>query len=254
LLCKKGTEKDILKYHLKYFGQPKIDGVRVMIVCKEGFVRIIGRSGADYSSKFPELVKGMRNLKGAFDGEIFCGSFKETERRVHLENKTKINYLSRKNPAVFYVFDWIDYANEEYFKRLLRLQHCVFPSCVRVVETTKDLVLLWEKVKKHNLEGIVIKNPNSKYLGFCKVRTWDWIKVKYVKSVDVKFTKYEINPAGVRLESDDGIAVQCSGSQHEAVLREIKRKGSVTCEIEYLEKTENGAYRQPVFKCLKRGI
>ena len=77
------------------------------------------------------------------------------------------------------------------------------------------------------------------------------MKLKTWESVDLKMCKYTINPAGIRLENLDGIAVQCSGIQAEEVKKQIDQNGFAIVEIQYLEKTKDGKLRFPSFKSLK---
>jgi bifunctional non-homologous end joining protein LigD len=249
MLCRVGSELDIKNKHLKWFGQRKIDGVRCLAVCNNGFVVLKGRNGTDYTDKFPEIVEELKNYSGGFDGEIVCDTFEHTGSRVHTQNKLKSKLLAKEYPARFVVFDILE--NKPYKERLEILKNKNLRGCVEMIETTNDLIGLWEKAKKENWEGIVIKNPDSDYAGYCKVRTTNWLKIKYIKSRDILVSKYEINPAGIRVESDVGIALQISGFQHKEVLKEIQETGSCLIEVNYLNETSSGALRMPTFKCKK---
>jgi hypothetical protein len=63
----------------------------------------------------------------------------------------------------------------------------------------------------------------------------------------VRETKYTENNAGIRLETKDGIAVQCGGRQSIGVKDELDRNGFVVCTIRFMERTKAGKYRMPTF-------
>jgi len=253
MLCETGKVSDVAKYHLKWFGNKKLDGVRCWAICDEQ-IRLIGRSGSDYTSKFPDVVKGLIGLKGIFDGEIACIDFDKTASRVHTENKLKSKLLVAQFPAIFYIFDVLalngeDLKNNPLIERVRTLQGLSgLTNSIQLVKYTADLINLWEMAKKENWEGIVIKNPLSKYE---EKRSWNWIKIKKQISKDITAISYEINPAGIRIESEEGLACQISGLNSKLVKKEIDETGSCLIEVKGMEETANGKIRQIVFKDIK---
>jgi ATP-dependent DNA ligase len=101
-------------------------------------------------------------------------------------------------------------------------------------------------MKRKEKEGIILKNLDSTYR-FGK-RSHDWLKCKVWKDDKMTFTRYEENPAGVTVENDNGVRVQVAGKQADRVKLNIKNHGKVTLEVQYLEVTKNGCYRQPTCK------
>jgi ATP-dependent DNA ligase len=255
-LCESGTEKDIEKYHLKgWIAQHKIDGCRCLAVCLNGQVNLLGRSGSDYTRKFNEVVEELKSFNGIFDGEIVCDTFEHTQSRVHTENSLKLKLLEKEYPAIFYVFDVLSYENrdlrcEMLSKRLKILAEMPLKSLksVKMLDYTPDLINCWERAKELKWEGIIIKRLNSKYAG---KRTYDWLKIKLTKSKDILVKSYEVNPAGIRVEDENGIAVQITGSQNISVKKELDERGECLIEVNYLNETDNGKLRQPTFKCKK---
>lgn len=255
-LCETGRRKDIEKYHLKgYIAQQKIDGCRCLAICLNGEVRLLGRTGSNYTSKFPEIVEELKEFNAVFDGEIMCDTFEHTLSRVHTDNKLKTNLLVSEYPAKYHIFDLLNRENrdlraEPLYKRLLFLQEMPLQSkkWLEVVKYTDDLIYLWEKALQMEWEGIIIKKLDSKYEGR---RTWNWIKIKAIKSKDLMVNKYSINPAGIRAETNEGLAVQISGSNSQLVKKQIDETGSCKIEVNYLNVTNEGKLRQIVFKDLK---
>lgn len=247
-LCETGTEKDIEKYHLKWIFAEKIDGCRCLAFCLNGEVKLIGRSGTDYTKKFREVADELKSLNGIFDGEIVCDTFEHTESRVHTENPLKLKLLEKEYPAVFHIFDLI-IPEKTLLERLQAIKTIDFSQFkhISLLPYTFDGIGLWNKMKDENKEGVIIKNPESRYEGR---RTFNWLKVKNIKSKDILVKSYEVNPAGIRCEGE-GFAVQISGSQSESVKRKIDETGSCLIEVNYLNETDNGMLRQIVFKCQK---
>lgn len=253
MLCEKGKESDVSKYHLKWIAQKKLDGVRCIAYCGSE-ITLIGRSGSNYTSKFPEIVNDLKGFNGVLDGEIMCETFDKTASRVHTENKLKSKLLVDEYPAVFNVFDILndgkmDFKDDMLITRLKILQEIGFvgKKSVKVVDYTPDLIKLWETAKTENWEGIIIKNPKSKYE---ERRSFNWLKIKYIKSRDILVKSYEINPAGIRIE-EGNIACQISGHNGQEVKKLIDETGSCLIEINYLNETTSGKLRMPVFKTIK---
>jgi len=255
-LCKRGTEKDIQKFHLKYLGSRKYDGVRVLAIADEQ-VKLIGRNNGDYTKQFQEVVNDLKEIgfKGIIDGEICCDTFNHTLSRNHTQNKLKLKILERTYPAIFYVFDvlnlnGLDLRQKPLLERLEILSEVGLNSTksIKIVENTIDLINLFERAKKEKFEGIIIKNPISKYTND---RSWNWLKIKLEKTKDLDFTSYSVNPAGVRVETNEGIAIQVTGSNSQIVRKLIDETGSARLEVKYLEETINKKLRQVVFKDFK---
>ena len=247
MLISKGSEKDIEKYHLKWIGQRKWDGVLAVAMCDDE-VRLKGRNGTDLTKKFPEIVEELKKFKGIFIGELVCDKFKHIQSRVKTENKLKSKLLIKQYPAKFVIFDIVN--NKNYLGRLQDLRD-IFSCDLKNIELIKsdvDLVGLWEKAKKGNWEGIVIKNPHKKYEN---KRVKHQLKIKYVKSKDIVFNDYEVNPAGIKCLSQEGFKVQVSGSNAVDVKKQIDETGSCCIEVEYLNLETSGKLRHPVFKCKK---
>jgi ATP-dependent DNA ligase len=252
MLCETGTASDVAKYHLKWLGNRKLDGVRCRAFCDEE-VKLIGRSGSDYTSKFPEVVEGLKGLKGIFDGEIACIDFDKTASRVHTENKIKSKVLSSEYPAIYWIFDVlslneVNLMNKPLVERVwaLREVHGLTNS-VQMVKYTTDLINLWETAKKENWEGIVIKNPASHYL---EKRSWNWIKIKKEITRDIVVTSYEINPAGIKVQGE-GLVCQVAGLNAKLVKEQIDTTGCCKIEVRGMEETANGKIRQITFKDIK---
>jgi len=168
MLCKNGTEKNI---NLKWLGSRKYDGVRLIAFCNSNEVKLIGRSGVDYTKKLKDVAEALKGFVGILDGEVICGEeFGFTQSRVLTDNKLKQKLLLKQYPAKYYVFDilnsnGIDLRDTVFSERISILNEILKENDIIVkVENTKDLHKLLEEAKENKWEGIVIKAPNSKYI------------------------------------------------------------------------------------------
>ena len=258
LISSGGNEEDVKKYHLKWIGQRKYDGVRCVAFCDNGLVVLKGRNGTDLTKRFPNISNELKSFVGVFDGEIVCDTFKHTCMRAKTENQLKSKLLVDEYPAKFMMFDLIE--GSDYFDRYNKLANMV-KTCylefgglkfVELVDSSVDLIKLWETAKEEDWEGIILKNPIGKWED---KRTRSQLKVKYVKSRDIDFTKYETNPAGIKCSSVDNFyTIQVSGSNSLPVKEMIDRKGNCLIEVEYLNEMESGKLRMPVFKEMKNVV
>ena len=249
MLCKKGNLKDIEKYNLKWCSERKYDGIRCIAIINNGEVTLNSRSGRKINNQFLEIVDDLKKIEGnhILDGEICCETFSITQSRNQTENKLKTKLLRKKYPANYYVFDYV--CNKTLFWRGRELSYKIFQrynfEFVNRVTSSTDLKEMWEKAERENWEGIIIKDLDSYYKND---RSSKWKKIKRIKCEDIKVTSYSVNPAGVRCETDKGIAVQVSGSSSLSVKNDIDKKGYCLIEINFLNKTKQNKYRQPTFK------
>jgi len=255
MLCKNTKNLNLNDYHLKgWIAQEKKDGVRCLYV--NG--RLFGRSGKEITNQFPEILENLK-FDGILDGEIVCDKFEYVLSRVQTQNKLKSKVLAKKYPSKYFIFDILkkneyDYKNLALnlrLKALLDIKKEISNKFIYVLENSTDLIGFREKCKNMDCEGIILKEIFSTYED---KRSSKWLKVKFVKSKDIKFTSYIDNPAGIRVESDDEIAIQVSGSDSVFVRNQINQKGYCDIEVEYLNETDSGKLRMPVKKRILDGM
>lgn len=171
-------------YELKY------DGMRALIYIDSKNLKIFNRHEKDITYLFPEFkeITKLVSKKCILDGEIICvkdgkPDFSKLQNRIHLKNNKKILSQSMWNRATFICFDILFYDKNV----------CLLPLYKRkkLLETIDDNDIfvkskifydgnkLFKNIKKFDLEGIVCKNVNSKYI--VNSRSDEWIKVKNYK-------------------------------------------------------------------------
>ena len=214
-----------------------------------------------------------------FDGEIIMldnnkVSFSKLQKRIHLKNKKTIEFLSKTNPVIFICFDVIyegkDLINLNLLERKDILNkykdNDVFIKSTYVIE---EGTKLFNAIKKLDMEGIVAKKINSKYL--VNERSDNWLKIKNYKGEDFiilgyinkeeshvislvlgeHLNKKIVYVGKVILGKKRNLADKILKMKKSKGVVEIKDKDviyikpEIKCFVKYLERTDNGLLRQP---------
>ena len=166
----------------------KYDGVRA-ILDTTGQVKVLyTRRGHEIHDQFPEIdaPPGL-----VLDGEIvgFDGEFHKlnwVQRRLGVKGADKILERSKKFPITFVAFDILgivdpqhDFRSLEFSKRRSMLEALSDEITVSPVYPASNIDTMWDYVRKNNLEGLVAKRKDSKYVQ--GIRTYNWRKIKHSK-------------------------------------------------------------------------
>jgi len=186
-----------------YIYEVKWDGIRAMIALEDGVLRIRSRNQNDITKQFPELLvpeKAFRANCGLFDAEIVCldktgkPEFKKVINRLMTSGDSNIEKLSKSNPAYCYIFDCLyldgrSLVNEPLLRRKEWLKDAIKKdSPYRTSEFVADGQSLLDAAREHNLEGIMAKEKNSRYLP--GKRSDGWLKIKIRNTRDVVIIGY----------------------------------------------------------------
>lgn len=265
----------------EYLYEVKYDGIRVLVFVSKDKVVIRSRYGIDITGLFPEMMVLCKMVKGnvIFDGEIIMldnnkVSFSKLQKRIHLKNKKTIEFLSKTNPVIFICFDVIyegkDLINLSLLERKDVLSNYkdndVFIKSTYVIGAGTKL---FNAIKKLDMEGIVAKKINSKYL--VNERSDNWLKIKNYKSgnfiilgyinkeeshvislvLGEHLNKKIVYVGKVILGKKRNLADKILKMKKSKAVVKIKDKDviyvkpEIKCLIKYLERTENGLLRQP---------
>lgn len=254
MLCHKATEEEARRIVISpnlWVIENKYDGVRAYI--EDG--KLYDRRGADITRKFPEFV-GLEKMKGTFDGEIIAqnGQFNDVSGRMHLKDKFTISLIAKRDPAKLVLFDMpsVKGSLEQRRDVLCSVQLPEWASVAEQYEaSTETFERLWNKILADTAEGLVLKHKDMVY-EFGK-RSNSWLKVKAFAETVALFTKYEVTPRGLTIETPDGRRVVVNGEQSIA-LKTALDKGSVACEIQYLPQLNSEAWRFPSFRGIAKVI
>jgi bifunctional non-homologous end joining protein LigD len=195
MLCQKG-DWGSFPQGPNWIFEPKLDGIRLLSAKVGEEVKLVGRSGEDYTSKFPEIAADLRTYPDDFilDGELCSesGDFRELAGRVHLTDPFKISLRAQVDPAVYHAFDLLGLNGKYLVKLPLRerkrgLEALGERGRVRIVrpQPLEELVRL---VKEQRIEGIVAKDLDSPYV---LERSPSWRKFRPAESFDLPVIGYE---------------------------------------------------------------
>ena len=282
----------------KWLFELKLDGYR-MIASKDGPVcRLYTRNGNDATTWFPEVVRALRALPVAdfvLDGEVVMHdeagrpSFQRLQKRARIRRPMDIKRASLRQPATFYVFDFLGAVGHDLRglpladrKELLR---GLLPPAgpLRFVDHFAGMgEALYEQVTSMGLEGIVGKRADSRYRAG---RSRSWLKLRASRSADVVVMGFTEPKGGLEglgalhmagLEGDRLVylgrvgtgfsssdrtalrtrleAVETDAPAAEGVIPEGSDhwvRPELVAEVRFLERTADGLLRQPVFSHLR---
>ncbi|PGL69059.1 non-homologous end-joining DNA ligase [Bacillus sp. AFS055030] len=187
---------DIVPTGPEWISQIKWDGVRILTYFDGTEVKLFNRKLNDRTNIFPELtnIKTYTTAQSIIlDGEVIAldqngnPSFHEVMRRDGIRRMDRIDSAIQAVPIFYMIFDILFYNGEWVTPLpLQQRQNLLFEAIqpnqqIQLVPNHTDGVGLFEVAKQHNLEGIVCKNLNSKYLINGKHNAWQ--KVKNYKDV-----------------------------------------------------------------------
>ncbi|HZD34605.1 MAG TPA: DNA ligase D [Nitrososphaeraceae archaeon] len=201
----------------------KWDGVRAVLFYSKSrnILELKSRTNKSIRHRYPEIIDSVMSssiLKCkdsvVLDGEIVIldnqghPDFQSHQRRMNIDHDLDIQHLSKEIPSTFYVFDILyldgkNLENLEFWKRRELLSSTIDlrrsdKNVIRISESFEgNGIELFENIKALNLEGIIAKNKNSKYLQ--GARTTDWLKVKNSRTQDcvvIGYTRGEGNRSG----------------------------------------------------------
>jgi len=187
------SDEESFAYEIKW------DGIRAVAHLDRGHLDLTGRSGTDFTSRYPEL----RPLGGALgatraivDGEIVAfddqgrPSFERLQSRMHLSTEAAAKRRSKDVPVTYVAFDllWLDghlttglpYRDRRCLLTELDLNG---PSWRTPAHHEGDGAALLDATREQSLEGIIAKRIDSIYEP--GRRSGAWIKVKHVTRQEV---------------------------------------------------------------------
>lgn len=161
-----------------YVWEQKWDGARVIAVVKSGNIRLFGRSGSEKTQLFTDL-KIRTTFDCILDGEVVAGtSFNDMQHRIH--RQSGISQAQKDYPAKFMVFDCleikgVDIRRSNLLKRKEALRIALVPTeNVLLTPYDYDGLSLMDGIKSMGGEGVVGKNV----AGIYRENARDWLKVK----------------------------------------------------------------------------
>ena len=215
-------------------------------------------------------------------------NFSEIQARSLMSNPFKIELAAKKSPATFVTYDILYFdgrqitdlplvKRKDLLQKVLKSENDRFAVSRFINEKG---TALYDLAKEKNLEGIVAKRIDSRY--YFGKRTKDWIKIKYLKDDDYIVCGYIIKSPSITslvlgqyqnkeliykghvtmgISKDDFIIISNQEKLSEAPFAVYPQKSGndraiwispeLVCGVKYMEKTEKGGLRQPVYKGLR---
>jgi bifunctional non-homologous end joining protein LigD len=191
MLCQKG---EFGKFPEGWLYEPKLDGARCLAGKFGDTVKLVGRHGTDYTDKFPEIVADLKTYPCDFvlDGELVGKDYSTLAGRTHLEDGFKIEMRAGVEPCDYYVFDVLvgggsDLRSLPLKDRKEALYALGGRGHVKIVRP-QPLDVLLRMVEGKRIEGIVAKDPNSRYE---LRRSERWVKFRPETAEDLLIIGYE---------------------------------------------------------------
>ncbi|MDD5461058.1 MAG: DNA ligase D [Methylococcales bacterium] len=263
----------------------KWDGYRAIAELNKDQVKLYSRNGNLFNSAYPEITDALSKmgLNAVIDGEIVVMSDEGISNFQLLQHYGE----DKSHPIYYYVFDVLKVANESVMHlpllerkeklRALLKEDDIIKYSDHIEEKGREMFAL---MRKKNMEGVIAKKSNSRYLP--GQRTANWLKIKYHKTIDAIICGFT-EPAGERkyfgaliLGLKQGKRIQYTGHTgsgfNASSLKEIydqlkplvtsqspfdervKTNAPVTwvkpvlvCEVKFTDKTRDGMLRHPIF-------
>ncbi|HEY7081166.1 MAG TPA: ATP-dependent DNA ligase [Nitrososphaeraceae archaeon] len=201
------SAEEIINYYQKpLICEFKYDGIRAQMHKSGQQIRLFSRNLSDITNAFPDLANAAMNMKllsstslldiedFILDGEVMAFQnakplhFQELQKRLHKKNLTE--QIMTETPLVYVVFDIMYFNGESLIKKSIKqrkeilsniyFKEPIINSTYKLVNSEQDIIAMFEKSKDIGHEGLVLKDPDSKYRPGKRGRYW----VKLKKELD----------------------------------------------------------------------
>ena len=193
MLAEHGTAGRARSLSTPSWVEVKWDGIRAMGTWGGGRMRLHARSGTDITARYPELTAdGAPFLTvddAIVDGEVVAfdhngrPSFSLLQNRMHLTRPREIEREVVRTPVVYMLFDLLrldghDLTGMPLHQRRTLLQDVVgeLDAPVQVPPVFDDVDAALAASDEFGLEGVVVKDPASRYRP--GMRSPSWLKLK----------------------------------------------------------------------------
>ncbi|WP_435527320.1 ATP-dependent DNA ligase [Microbacterium aurantiacum] len=215
------------------WAEAKWDGIRALIRWDGAHVTVRGRSGRDMTTIYPELQAGLGGAPVILDGEIVAldnrhrPSFSRLQQRMNLTSPAEIAAAGARIGVHFFAFDVLAADGLDLTSAPLRERRGVLERVLAEAGPTFVLTPVFDDVdaalaasRATELEGIVVKDPDSPYRS--GARDDAWLKVVFTRRQEVIIGG--IRPG--RAHRPGGIGSLLVGIPDQHGLRYVGRVGS----------------------------
>ena len=247
-----------------YLVEPKIDGLRGIIVLDPNNPRIISRNGKQLQNHDHLLALLMKKGSGyVLDGEFYAGSWEKTMTACRKANSS--------TEATFWAFDAIPLADfrrgkcaspqttrRTILKRIVAGCPGVIVTPQRTVNSHREIMEAYKQYAAKGFEGAMLKVPGASYTSG---RSRAWLKVKGVKENDYRITGFQegtgkyVGMLGAIMISVHGrkckVGTGLTDDQRSSFWRRRNSLLGKIVQVQYQEKTKDGSLRFPRFMRLR---
>lgn len=174
----------------------KWDGIRAMGTWADGRMRLHARRGTDITARYPELTADgapfLPVADAVVDGEIVAfdahgrPSFSLLQNRMHLTRPREIEREVIRTPIVYMLFDLLRLDGHDLTGMPLRERRTLLQDVIADLDAPVQLPPVFDDVdaalaasREFGLEGVVVKDPQSRYRP--GQRSPSWLKLKHTR-------------------------------------------------------------------------
>lgn len=230
----------------------KLDGIRLLLV-KDSDIKLYTRHGNEVTTIFPELLDIPLSNGTVLDGEVILQDNQGKPDFEELMRRFKSNRDRR--PVTFCAFDIIKFQGKDVTglphvkrKEILEQSFVEGERYAKVRLVNGNPIEYFNIIKQHGLEGIVIKDVNSKYE--TNVRSWAWQKVINWTYAEVLITGFRKKEFGwlTSIFTDEG-KIRPTGIIELGVSPENKREFSKVKKHLVYKEDKDFVYIEPLIRC-----
>ncbi len=299
MLAERGTPVDLARLAARgWLFDLKIDGIRALVTIQGGdgsdpVVTMTSRNGIDLTGRYPELLTAVHEVAAPFmaadgratsevagelvlDAEIAVPgpdglpSWPLTHRRT--AQRSSRRPMEAGAPAVLYVFDVLHRNGQDLRPSSLQERRAVleelsadWPDRVTLTPSDGDADAMWAFVRAHRLEGVIAKDPQSRYVAG---RSSSWVKIKATQTLSCLVGGVEWapdvpgEPRSLQLFLVDAegslVPVGKASAGVSPALRPALRAGlqhpPLIVEVEFTQLTPGRVLRNPVVRAVRSDL
>ncbi len=197
MLAENGTPALARRLSTPPWVEVKWDGIRALGTWSDGRMRLHARRGTDITGRYPELTADgapfLPATDAVVDGEVVAfdrdgrPSFSLLQNRMHLTRPREIEREVVRTPIVYLIFDLLRLDGHDLTALPLRDRRTLLEDLVhdldapvQVPPVFDDLDAALAASAQFGLEGVVVKDPASRYRP--GVRSPSWLKLKHTRT------------------------------------------------------------------------
>jgi bifunctional non-homologous end joining protein LigD len=197
MLAENGTPAIARRLSTPSWAEVKWDGIRAIGTWRDGRMHLHARRGTDVTARYPELTADgapfLPASEAIVDGEVVAfdaegrPSFSLLQNRMHLTRPREIEREVVRTPVVYMLFDLLrldghDLTGMPLSQRRTLLEDLVadLDAPIQVPPVFDDVDAALAASSEFGLEGVVVKDPASRYRA--GTRSPAWLKLKHTRT------------------------------------------------------------------------